>query len=285
MVYDCFAFFKKERFTTNSYQRFRINHNLYFLHGKRDKVLNIKSGQNKALLFKHLDTVYNLRPESFWQKGNIQFLSEFLKTLSFSLTLTSPFFTASENKFYSVQNPIAKERPTGLPVLKGSSLKGALRQAAVEGVEDELMEGYFEQYKEKSEEQILEIEDKDKFFFKKRAKLVRLFGNEKEAVWFTLKTLLATGGVRNVARLEDILQKITGAFQKYLKREGIVDKEGACRGRLIFEDLYFTKVALVTFTLRSSFLTSLLYSSDVQYAQSALRYDASLGTIAPLAWS
>jgi len=175
-----------------------------------------------------------------------------IKIIKFKLTLTSPFFTASENKFYSIQNPIAKERPTGLPIFKGSSLKGALRQAAVDVIEDELMERYFDKYSGKSEEEILKEENskerEDRFFFKKRARIVKLFGKEKEAKWFTFKSLLATGGIKEVDKIEEVLKKITDAFENYLKKEEIVDKEGSCRGRLIFEDTYFTKVKLDVIT-------------------------------------
>ena len=170
----------------------------------------------------------------------------------FSIKLSSPFFTASENKFYSIQNPIAKERVTGLPLLKGSSLKGALRQAAIDVIETELMKQYFNDYTDLSEEQILDKEknegEKDRFFFKRRARLVRLFGNERDVNWFTFKSLLATGGIKNVSKTKEILGKISGAFENYLKYKKIVNSEGVCKGRLIFEDLYFKKVTLDVIT-------------------------------------
>ena len=174
----------------------------------------------------------------------------FLKIFHFTFTLTSPFFTASENKFYSIQNPIAKEKVTGLPVLKGSSLKGALRQAAVDVIECELMEknygDKFNDYLDKTDEEIEKIEtsENDRFFFKKRAQLVKLFGNEKDVVWFTFKTLLATGGIKDVDKIKEVLAKITSAFKNYLRKNKITDEDGNCKGRLIFEDLYFKKVAL-----------------------------------------
>jgi len=174
--------------------------------------------------------------------------------ISLKITLTSPFFTASENKFYSIQNPIAKERPTGLPLLKGSSLKGALRQAAVDEVENELLENNYRDklndYLNKTDEEIEKIETNkdDKFFFKKRAQLVKLFGNEKDITWFTFRSLLATGGIKKVNDIKDILKKISKAFENYLKAKNIVNSEGLCKGRLIFEDLHFKKVTLDVIT-------------------------------------
>ncbi len=178
----------------------------------------------------------------------------FIRTFSFKLNLTSPFYTASENKFYSIPNSIAKERPTGIPILKGSSLKGALRQAAVECIEDELLNknygSKFEELVNKNEDEILnsEKEDDDKFFFKKRARLVKLFGNEKNARWFTFRSLLATGGIKNASKIEEVLNRISSAFERYLKNKRIIKDENTCRGRLIFSDLYFNKVALDVIT-------------------------------------
>ncbi|SDN71659.1 RAMP superfamily protein [Desulfonauticus submarinus] len=178
----------------------------------------------------------------------------FSKKLAFTLTLSSPFFTASENKFYSIQNPIAKEKPTGLPLLKGSSLKGALRQAAIYVIESGLLEkNYGDKFNDdldKTDEEIekIETEDKDRFFFEKRAQLVRLFGNEKDVKWFTFKSLLATGGIRDVSKTKEILEKISFAFKNYLKNRKITDNEGNSKGRLIFEDLHFKRVTLDVIT-------------------------------------
>ena len=182
--------------------------------------------------------------------GNLSFA----KIFSFQITLSSPFFTASENKFYSIQNPIAKERPTGVPVLKGSSLKGALRQAAIDIIESDLLKknygDKFNDYLNKTDDEIEKIEtnENDRFFFKKRAQLVKLFGNEKDVKWFTFKTLLATGGIKDVKKIRKILEKISSAFGHYLRKNKITDKDGNCKGRLIFEDLHFKKVALDVIT-------------------------------------
>jgi len=243
MKYDYFAFLKKEIFDTTTYNNFKNNDNLYFIHAKRDKLSDINPGKSGALYFNRKE--YSLSND-YVSDVNINKII-FLKILSFQITLSFPFFTASENKFYSIQNPIAKERATGLPVLKGSSLKGALRQAAVDVVEDKLMQKYFREYIGLSDEQILEKESdnkNDKFFFKKRAQLVKLFGNEKDVAWFTFKTLLATGGIKDVDKIKEVLNKITSAFNYYLRKSKITDEDGNCKGRLIFEDLYFKKVAL-----------------------------------------
>ena len=194
-------------------------------------------------------------PEIFTQK---ELCSNIIKKLSFELTFTSPLFTASENKFYSISNPIAKERATGLPILKGSSLKGALRHAAVVNIENELLEKnycnnflYYSDLEKKVEIQEIvkkEEDENDRFYFKKRSQLVKLFGNEREPKWFTIKSLLATGGIKDVKNVKDILEKINNAFEHYLKKKQIVNSEGVSRGRLIFEDLHFKKVTLDVIT-------------------------------------
>ena len=249
MKYDYFAFLKRERFSSLTYNKFIQEQNLYFLHGKRDKIFGNKPGDNRAVFFKHKDNVYNLCPDSFWDT-QIYTNGTHIKIFGFKFTLSSNFYTASENEFYSIANPIAKEKVTGLPIYKGSSLKGALRHAAVDVLEDEMMDQYFGEYTDLSEDEILEreTEGKDRFFFKERSQLVKIFGNERDATWFTFKTLLATGGIRDVSKIKDILSKITTAFTNYLKKHKIVNSEGVCRGRLIFEDLYFKKVSLDVIT-------------------------------------
>jgi CRISPR-associated protein Cmr2 len=223
-----------------------------------DKLKNGKDSSWKNVLTKFYKVkigdlnqeLSNELPKAF--KKNYNFFSFIGRVFSLNLTLTSPFFTASENQFYSIQNPIAKERPTGLPVFKGSSFKGALRQAAIDVVEDELFNKNYgeilKEYASKSEEEIVEAEEKDRFFFKKREQLVKLFGNEKDVRWFTFKTLLATGGIKDFNKTEEILDKISNAFEYYLRKSKITDKEGNCKGRLVFEDIHFKKVTLDVIT-------------------------------------
>ena len=250
MKYDYFAFLKKERFDDKTFNDFKNNDNLYFFHAKRDKLFNKNPNKPGSLYFSNNKREYSLS-DDFLSQIIIR-EKEFLKIFSLIIKLTSPFFTASENQFYSIQNPIAKERPTGLPVFKGSSFKGALRQAAIDVVEDKLLDKNYgnilKEYENKSEDEIIEAEEKDRFFFKKRAKLVRLFGNEKDVRWFTFKTLLATGGIEDVSKIKEILDKISNAFEHYLRKSKITDKEGNCKGRLIFEDIHFKKVTLDVIT-------------------------------------
>ncbi|WP_022854098.1 RAMP superfamily CRISPR-associated protein [Thermodesulfatator atlanticus] len=255
MKYDFYSFLKSEKLDRISYNRFKNNQNLYFIHSKRDKLWSNKPGGNYSLYFRNKCFAYNLCPDEIWERLNILKSDiKLVKTLKFSLTLTSNLYTASENKFYSIDNQVAKEKPTGLPVLKGSSLKGALRQAAIDLIEKELLEkNYgkkFNEYTEQPEEKIIEQEETeiDRFFFKKRADLVKLFGNEKGISWFTFKSLLATGGIKKVSEMEKTLKRISNAFEVYLKNKNIVNSEEVCRGRLIFSDLHFTKVALDVIT-------------------------------------
>ena len=250
MKYDYFAFLKKEGFDNKTLKEFENNDNLYFFHAKQDKLFNKNPNKGRSLYFSNNKREYSLSDDFLSQI--IVREKEFLKIFSLRIKLTSPFFTASENQFYSIQNPIAKERPTGLPVFKGSSFKGALRQAAIDMVEDELLDKNYgeilEEYESKNEDEIIEAEGKDRFFFKKREQLVKLFGNEKDVRWFTFKTLLATGGIKDVSKTKEILDKISNAFEDYLRKSKITDKEGNCKGRLVFEDIHFKKVTLDVIT-------------------------------------
>ena len=201
------------------------------------------------MLFNYRDIVYNLCPQQLWLVKENNISCNYIKVFSISLTFTSSFFTASENKFYSITNPIAKERPTGLSVLKGSSLKGALRHASIESIEEEMINNYFSEYEEKEANEIVEREkENDRFYFKKRLQIVKLFGNEKGTEWFTFKSLITTGGISDVSKIQDILEKINNAFLKYLKKHRVISKEEFCKGRLIFEDIHFTQVGLDVIT-------------------------------------
>lgn len=247
MKYDYFAFLKKEKFEQFTYNKLKNDDNLYFIHAKRDELWGNKPGKSNALYFGNGKRQYSISTKYL---SNDVIETEFLKIFSFKITLTSSFFTASENKFYSIQNPIAKERSTGLPVLKGSSLKGALRQAAIDIIESDLLnKNYgdkFNDYLNEKDEEIEKIEtnENDRFFFEKRAQLVRFFGNEKDVKWFTFKSLLATGGIKDVSKTKEILEKISSAFRNYLKSRKITDNEDNGKGRLIFKDLHFKKVTL-----------------------------------------
>ena len=246
-IHDFYSFLKKKRFERVDWNKFINEHNNYFWFSKRDKLYNNKPKDNRSLYFKN-DIAYNL----CFNNNILSESKQFCKKFSFKITLTSSLYTAAENEFYSIHNPIAKEKPTGIPILKGSSLKGALRQAGVECVEDELLKkNYFDNYYDKNADEILNEEKQngnDRFFFKNRAHLVRLFGNEKEAIWFTFRSLLATGGIRDALKIKEVLNKISKAFENYLKYHKIIKDENSCRGRLIFSDFYFDKVSLDVIT-------------------------------------
>ncbi len=252
-MYDFFALLKEKKFDRETYSSFKTNDNLYYLHSKRDKVLNKKPGGNASLYFSNNKKNYDLSEDDFFKSIEIED-STYIRIFPFEIKITSSFFTASENSFYSIANPIAKDRPTGLPLLKGSSLKGALRQAAVDIIESKLLnKNYgdnFKKYEDKETDEIVNSEEKDndRFFFKKRSQLVKLFGNERDTKWFTFKSLLATGGINDISNVGKILKRINDAFEHYLKKHRIVNSEGVCRGRLILEDLHFKKVSLDVIT-------------------------------------
>ncbi len=173
-------FLKKNRFSQISYKKFIREHSLLFFHAKRDALWKNKPGDRRALFFKYKDIVYNLCPEFLdYEILEIDY-GKFLNSFNFKIILKFPFFTASENKFYSISNPIAKERPTGLPVLRGSSLKGALRQTAIDVLESKMLESNYgsklEDYASKEEDEIIKQEGKqDKFWFKKKSQNCKTF--------------------------------------------------------------------------------------------------------------
>lgn len=81
--------------------------------------------------------------------------------LSVAFTLVRPIFTRDDEVFYPAPNPVRKERLWGVPMLAGSSWKGALRAAAVD-----LLRRSNQTNEQKSEQ---------------RKKLIAIFGDEKGA--------------------------------------------------------------------------------------------------------
>lgn len=75
--------------------------------------------------------------------GQCEPFGRFGVNLQFKWELASPFFSRAESTFDALDNPVARDRLTGLPCLPPSGAKGMLRHAAAGNAEKELVETLF----------------------------------------------------------------------------------------------------------------------------------------------
>ncbi len=67
--------------------------------------------------------------ETYWLKAepDLAALGPYAFSLRFTFRLAQPYFSRDDNAFYIVDNPIARDRTFGLPIVRPSSWKGNLR--------------------------------------------------------------------------------------------------------------------------------------------------------------
>ena len=141
-----------------------------------------------------------------------------------SFTLEKPLITNGEEKFYIHENPIAKEKVFKVPMIRASSIKGKLRWVTSK------------QFLNKLDKEI----KKKKEAFQYRTKLVRIFGNETDAMnaWINK-------GITNMENVDYNKQEIKEKFDNYLKKEGYIDKKiESRRGRLQLYPIFFEDIGL-----------------------------------------
>ena len=135
--------------------------------------------------------------------------------------LKKPYISKDDDNFYIIDNPIVKDKVFKLPMVRSTTWKGVLRFSAVKVFEKEFSE---KEWKEK------------------RALLVRLFGNEKDALEGYLNRFIAN-------KLREDVKRVKEEFEKYLVEKGHISKEIPSRsGRLFFYPTFFDKISLDVIT-------------------------------------
>ena len=126
-------------------------------------------------------------------------------------------------------------------MIRATTWKGALRFTTIKVFESWI-------YKKLNESERLDKE----VVFRKRAKIIKLFGNEKDSqenYMGKLCLLAIKGKLPTSKELKDKIQKINEEFEKWLIDKNIVSKEVSSRaGRLFFYPTFFDKISLDVIT-------------------------------------
>ncbi len=150
--------------------------------------------------------------------------------------LKKPYLSKDDDDFYIIDNPIVKDKVFKFPMVRATTWKGALRFAAIKVFEDWI---YEKLNKSKLDKETV---------FKERARIVMLFGNEKDSQkdYLGKLCLLAIEGKLSAGeKLKEKIDKINKEFEKWLIDEKIISKEIPSRsGRLFFYPTFFDEISL-----------------------------------------
>ncbi|WP_202319135.1 RAMP superfamily CRISPR-associated protein [Archaeoglobus neptunius] len=171
---------------------------------------------------------------------NPENLPSYATYIQIRFILKKPYLSKDDDEFYIIDNPIVKDRVFKLPMVRATTWKGALRFAAIKVFEDWIYEKLTESKLEK------------RIVFRERAKIVKLFGNEKdsqEEYLGKLCLLAIEGKLPAGEKLKEEVVKINKEFEKWLIDEKIVSKDIPSRsGRLFFYPTFFDEISLDVIT-------------------------------------
>lgn len=205
---------------------------IYDSYINHDEVLSLYSDSKN--IFKEYIMEENLKNNNLKErkaKLHDLFLSENNdETISISFELKKPILTNGEESFYIHESPIAKEKIFKVPMVRPSSVKGKLRWVATRQFVEKILG---------DENDIENLEDA----LKERARLVRIFGDEKENIERYLD--------RQIASIEEDKnpKEIGKEFKHYLKEKGYYkERIESRRGRLQFYPIFFNDIGLEVIT-------------------------------------
>ncbi len=188
-------------------------------------VLDIKNNLDSIDINERLLEILTL-DGGFWKFDNSP---KYSLLVQIKFKLKKPYLSKDDDNFYIIDNPIVKEKVFKLPMVRATTWKGALRFAALKVFEEELQNG-----------KITESDWKEK-----RALLVRLFGNEKDAMEKYLNKIIASEIKGDKSKVQEVEQE----FEKYLLENGYISKEIPSRtGRLFFYPTFFDRISLDVIT-------------------------------------
>lgn len=139
--------------------------------------------------------------------------------ISITFTLKRPYLSRDDEEFYVIDNPVCKDKVFKVPYIRPSSWKGKLRWVACKRFLDKFLEN-----------------NSSINWKKERAKIVRLFGNEKNNVTEWLNRTISS----KLKRKEKEIEK---EFEGYLKEKYNIF-EGNRRGRLQFYPTFLNQIGL-----------------------------------------
>lgn len=167
-------------------------------------------------------------------------LPEYSCLIEIIFKLKKPYLSKDDDDFYIIDNPIVKDKVFKLPMVRATTWKGALRFAALKVFEDWV---YEKLNKSKLDKETV---------FRERARIVKLFGNEKDSQeeYLGKLCLLAIGGELPAGeKLKEEIEKFNKEFEKWLIDEKIISKDVPSRsGRLFFYPTFFDRISLDVIT-------------------------------------
>jgi len=136
--------------------------------------------------------------------------------IQITFTLKKPYISLDEDSFYIIDNPVVKDTLLKMPMIRPTTLKGALRYAAM---------------KTMIVDSTSTVRD---FYVNVRVKLVKLFGSEKDIVEDFLDNQFRW-------KLEEGARAVQ-VFKERMKQD--VSEGGMREGRLIFYPVFFDSIEL-----------------------------------------
>jgi len=261
--YDVYAYFWNERGKEpnwekarklNTYLTFRQKLCAFYLLNKKtgkDKLKNIvsnkeyKNHQNRSKVYLNpVDANQNSQSELSYLKNlyesllrhDLNTMPSYSCQIQITFKLKKPYLSKDDDNFYIIDNPIVKDKVFKVPMVRSTTWKGALRFAAVKVFEEELNSS-----KAEKEE-----------VFKKRAKIVKLFGNEKDSLEKYLgKICIHAKEEKSPTEkdLEEKVEEINKEFEEWLIENGYISKDIPSRaGRLFFYPTFFDRISLDVIT-------------------------------------
>lgn len=166
-------------------------------------------------------------------------IPDYLAFIQIKFTLKKPYLSKDDDDFYIIDNPIVKDKVFKLPMVRATTWKGALRFAAIK---------VFEDWVKKLDKSKIDKEE----VFSERAKIIKLFGNEKDsqADYLGRLCLLAIeGDLPTGKKLREKIEIINREFERWLIDRKIISKEIPSRaGRLFFYPTFFEEISLDVIT-------------------------------------
>ena len=230
-----FGYVKNKTSELNEHKEFVKNQNKKYFIGDIQKIKQISG---------ICDNITNLQKY-------IQNLPKYSFAIWFEFKLKAPYFSKDDDEFYIIQNPILKETNFKVPMVRGSSWKGALASAF-----RELFKGNYEDNKDKIEsflrvfgagsESIKAIES---YIFDKSKDLEKAKNKLLEFILFELglevdKNLISRiNSINNKSELLDIIkEKLSKKLKDYQKNLPLEFQTH--KGRAIFYPTYFDRLSL-----------------------------------------
>jgi hypothetical protein len=157
-----------------------------------------------------LTTLSNMFTPSSVQLAGVSHL------IRITFTLKKPYISLDDDAFYIIDNPVVKDTVLKVPIIRPTTLKGALRYAAMKTM---IVDST--------------LTDLD-FYVNGRVKLVKLFGSEKG----TVEDFLDNQFRRKLGEKEGV--RAVQVFKERMKQD--VSESGMREGRLIFYSVFFDSI-------------------------------------------